>query len=140
VNYEHCTTVTSIKRVVVKEKRSSFELINTSRISVEKIKVDGCLISDNSERCDWLFVIKSCEEFAYFIELKGCDLKKAISQLESTIISTKDRFKDTSKKCYVVTSRVPKQGPSVQRFVREFYRKYSIVLVIKNIRATVDIH
>ncbi len=140
MNYEHCTTVTSIKRVVVKEKRSSFELINTSRISVEKIKVDGCLISDNSERCDWLFVIKSCEEFAYFIELKGCDLKKAISQLESTIISTKDRFKDTSKKCYVVTSRVPKQGPSVQRFVREFYRKYSIVLVIKNIRATVDIH
>jgi ABC-type uncharacterized transport system ATPase subunit len=47
------------------------------------MKVYGCLITEG-ERCDYLIV--SCEDkLAFFVELKGHDLKKAIGQIDSFI-------------------------------------------------------
>ena len=139
MSYELCTSVVKDTRVVVRENRSSFELVNEERHTIEKVKVDGCLITGDHERCDWLLVAKCNPDVAYFIELKGCDLKKAISQLGATLKATKDRYNSTNRKCYAVTTRVPKQGPSVQKLAREFYKEHSVPLEVKNIRASVEV-
>ena len=139
MNYHKCTTITNAKKIVVKECRSSFELVNPSLVAVEKIQVDGCLIDDDSERCDWLFVIKSHCETAFFVELKGCDIKKAVSQLGATLTATRGRFKNARITCFAVTSRYPSQGPSVQKLTREFYRRFSVPLLVKNARKIVNI-
>lgn len=124
---------------MVKECRSSFELANPSRVPVEKIQVDGCLIDDGSERCDWLFVFKTHCDIAFYVELKGCDIKKAVSQLGATLAATRERFKNSQITCFAVTSRYPSQGPSVQKLVKDFYRKFSVQLIVKNCRKIVNI-
>ena len=139
MSYEKCTSVVKDTRVVVQENRSSFELVNEARHAIEKVKVDGCLITGDQERCDWLLVAKCNPDVAYFVELKGCDLKKAVSQLGATLNATKDRYKSTNRKCYAVTTRVPKQGPSVQMLARAFYKEHSVPLEVKNIRASVKV-
>jgi hypothetical protein len=139
MNYDRCTTVSIDKSIVVRESRSSFELSNPSRLPVQKIQVDGCLIDNDSERCDWLFTFTTNIEIAFYIELKGCDVRKAVSQLGATLAATRDRFKDAQITCYAVTTRYPSQGPSVQRLTKEFYRKYSVPLIVKNGRKTVEI-
>jgi len=139
LTYEKCTSVVNDTRVVVQENRSSFELVNEARHTIEKILVDGCLITGNQERCDWLLVAKCNPEAAYFVELKGCDLKKAISQLGATLNATKARYKLIKRRCYAVTTRVPRQGPSVQMLARAFYKEHSVTLEVKNIRASVKV-
>lgn len=140
MNYKGCTTVENGSKIVVQDNRSSFALINKNKIEVEKIQIDGCLITGEAERCDWLLVAKCSEgEIAYFVELKGSDLDKAISQLGNTLKATQNRYKSAQRKCYAVTTRVPKYGPSVQMLVSEFYKKYAVLLIVKNIRASEEV-
>jgi hypothetical protein len=139
LNYEKCTSVVKNSRVVVQENRSSFELVNEPRHRIERVEVDGCLITGDQERCDWLLVVKCNPEVAYYVELKGCDLKKAVSQLGATLKATKDRFALINRKCYAVTTRVPRQGPTVQKLARAFYKEHSVLLEVKNIRASVNV-
>ncbi|MCI5162274.1 MAG: hypothetical protein D3917_09700, partial [Candidatus Electrothrix sp. AX5] len=115
MNYKKCTTVVNDSKVVVKEHRSSFQLCNAARLKIEKIQVDGCLIDDVRERCDWLLVNREEKKRALYIELKGADIGKAIRQLEATLGYTKKDFPQCERECYVVSTRVPKHGPSVHR-------------------------
>ena len=59
---------------------------NDSRHSIRQFKIDGEVISKNSEaaRCDYLLLNDDAKR-AYYIELKGSDLEKAIQQIESTV-------------------------------------------------------
>ena len=139
MDYSKCMTIESSSKIVVRENRSSFELINDRKYKVEKIQVDGCLITGDKERCDWLLVVKSAEATAHFVELKGSDLKKAISQLGATLNDTKEHLKKTQRRCYAVTTRVPKQGPSVQKLAQAFYKEHAVLLIVKNIRASVKV-
>lgn len=73
------------KIVIARDKGEKSKYIgnNDSEKLVAKYKVDGGLIN-NGEKCDYLVLDKN-ERIAYFIELKGSDLIKAIKQIESTI-------------------------------------------------------
>ncbi|MCI5212568.1 MAG: hypothetical protein D3910_28125, partial [Candidatus Electrothrix sp. ATG2] len=120
MNYKKCTTVVNDSNVVVKEHKSSFQLCNTARLKIEKIQVDGCLIDDARERCDWLLVNREEKKRALYIELKGNKIDKAIWQLEATLGYTKTDFSQCKKECYVISTRVPKHGPSVHRRAIDF--------------------
>lgn len=139
MNYKKCTTVVNDSKVVVKEHRSSFQLCNAARLKIEKIQVDGCLIDDVRERCDWLLVNREEKKRALYIELKGADIGKAIRQLEATLGYTKKDFPQCERECYVVSTRVPKHGPSVHRRIIEFYKKNKAALTVKNVCAAVEI-
>jgi hypothetical protein len=139
MNYKKCTTIVDHSKVVVKEHKSSFELRNTARLKIEKIQVDDCLINDTRERCDWLLINREEKMRALYIELKGADIDKAVRQLEATLRYTKADFSQCKKECYIVSTRVPKHGPSVHRRTIDFYKKNKATLVIKNVRAVVEL-
>lgn len=89
----------SVRQVTLYEKKNKdkknvciyiAELASPRRIVV--YKVDDCLIGEGEEKCD--FLILDCDhEAAYFLELKGSDLFKAISQLNASL----DRLLPTLK-------------------------------------------
>ena len=58
---------------------------NTKRQYVRHFKVDGEIFTGTVEtRCDYL-LLNDDTKTAYYIELKGSDLSKAIQQIENTI-------------------------------------------------------
>ena len=82
---EHCdcTKCTDNKVINAEENKRVFSVQNKSRKLVCKIEIDGCVIKKGI-KCDYLFVIP-LDEKAFFVELKGQDLLKAIKQLDSSI-------------------------------------------------------
>ncbi|MBS4637733.1 hypothetical protein [Aeromonas caviae] len=141
MDYATCSVSCTDSKVVVQENQSRFEVINKSKLKITKVQVDGCLINDDREKCDWIIEVEKSKEdkHALFIELKGCNLDKAISQLQSTLNDTKDRYKSHHKECYAVTSRVPKHGATVRKRNLEFHKKNNVVLFVKNLRASIQI-
>ena len=69
------------------------------------MKVYGCLITEG-ERCDYLIV--SCEDkLAFFVELKGHDLKKAIGQIYSSITKLLTEIQEFKVHARIVLNRNP---------------------------------
>ena len=134
MDYAKCSTATTDSRIVLRENRSKFELINSEKLQVEKIKVDGCLISDARPRCDWVLVSNEKNK-ALYVELKGCEIDRAIEQLKSTLTYTRERYSNYNKKCFVVSTRVPKHGSSMRRRCLDFYNKTKVTLCVKNVQS-----
>lgn len=59
---------------------------NKARDDVRHFQIDGGVLpkGKDPERCDFL-LLNDSNQRAYFIELKGSDIKKAISQIETTV-------------------------------------------------------
>jgi hypothetical protein len=71
--------------IVCSENKSTYRYVNKSRQHVAKIKVDGGLVpSTDTKKCDWL-LINWDSAHSFFVELKGCDVKKAIDQINATL-------------------------------------------------------
>ena len=132
MNYADCTITTKNSTIPVKENKSKLEVSNPNRLPVQKIKVDGCLISDNQEKCDWIIALEIPSPKAFFVELKGCNLDKAISQLKATLTATKAKFKNHDKSCYAVTTRIPKHGPDMRKRCIDFHKETNSTLSVRN--------
>lgn len=118
-------TVKHIGNVSLSEKKSSCLFKNPNKIDVYKVKVDGGLISDYRERCDYLVHWeKEQNSFVFFVELKGGDVDKACRQLERTIDYTKEKFGDfENKHCIIVCSKYPSVDSTVQRYKQIMKKK-----------------
>ena len=98
------------KTIVVKDSRNKqeYRVTNDNGKEICKIRVDGCLIKEG-ERCDYL--ILACEDkTAFFVELKGHDLQKALSQIDSSITKVKNEiqeFKEFKIYARIVLNRNP---------------------------------
>ena len=98
------------KTIVVKDSgnKQEYRVTNDNGKEICKIKVDGCLIKEG-ERCDYLILY--CEDkSAFFVELKGHDLQKALSQIDSSINKLKDEIPELQEfKIYarIVLNRNP---------------------------------
>lgn len=139
MDFEKCSQKTKGARVVVQENRSKFEVLNPGGIEMTKVQVDGCLITDHRERCDWVLSLEKPIKKAMFVELKGKDVLKAISQLKSTLGLTQSKYHNYQRECYVVTTRVPKDGSEIRRRRIDLKKKMNSTLSIKNVKATVSI-
>lgn len=64
---------------------------NVSGHEIRQFKIDGEVITKNADtaRCDYLLLNDDAKS-AYYIELKGSDLEKAIQQIESTVRMLQD--------------------------------------------------
>lgn len=118
-------TLTSCGTISVEENKMKCIFDNAEKIKAYKTKVDGGLICDNSlEKCDYMVYWTNKSSFVYYIELKGSNVSKALSQLTNTIELTKNEFKDYSiKSCVVICSRFPQLDSSIQIFQKKLKEK-----------------
>ncbi len=80
---EERTTNSTIVFKDPKGGRSKYYVHNIGKKIIEKYKIDGILLKDE-EKCDnglWIVI----DNKLFLIELKGCDLTKACSQISSTL-------------------------------------------------------
>ncbi|MBL7784628.1 MAG: hypothetical protein JNM36_01880 [Chitinophagales bacterium] len=73
------------QNISVEENKRKYLASNTQQNTFALYRIDGCVIKDG-ERCD--FLLLKCEEngiIAYFIELKGSDLTRALEQINASI-------------------------------------------------------
>lgn len=90
------------------EMGKKFRFDNPGRKTICKVQVDGCLITGNSVKCDYVF--KVCEGNEYFlVELKGNDVDHAVKQIEATFLHVNSRLRERPErfKGRIVSSRVP---------------------------------
>lgn len=102
-------------KVTCEESRRTYCLKNDGKF-IMNCRIDGGAIKEDKtvpnglQKCDFLYFIKSIEDIAILIELKGVMIKKAIQQILSTFKIYGELLKSYSK-VYVriiVTSSVPK--------------------------------
>lgn len=130
-----CSTTSKNKIFTFKEQKSSLTLENKEEALSTKIEVDGCEISDNGLKCDFLHLKYDTEEkriLEIYIELKGQDLDHAIKQIERTISILSDSPKSFPKVSYIICTRSPMSSTEIQIYARKFKEKYNSKLIIKS--------
>lgn len=137
MNFIECTEEKMDKIVPVSEKGMKFIISNAGKVRIRKVIVDGCLIDDERERCDYLFEIYKPSSLVLYVELKGCGIKKACSQLEATLGYCQSRHAGMKRRCYIVASRVPKALPGVQVLKKRFVTRHGVQLIVKTRNANV---
>ena len=124
---EECTDTKIVFQDGASKSKMCFS--NPSRKSVQKIRVDNCLIKEG-KRCDFLLIDDNNVE--YFIELKGKQVEYACTQLMETI---KKITRDMSvlKHAFVISSACPLTTTEVQVYKSMFKRIYNSQLHVKNV-------
>ena len=106
--------------VVCAENKNRHILNNPTRLKVYKYQIDGDILNDSdSEKCDDIIEVEtSGKPTVFVIELKGSDIKKAISQISSTI----NRYNLTSS--YNVRPRIIIHKARTQKVHDSAYRNF----------------
>lgn len=111
--------------IVVEENKRIFRIQNPNRRSIDQIQVDGCKITDNSIRCDYLFIDVDTKK-KIFVELKGKNVDHAVKQIVATV---KRLAPSELCKASIVCSSSP-VGTGAQRFV-QLLKKQNVLLTIR---------
>ena len=96
-----CETILQDQKIVLREHSRSTTFNNRSRRSIRRIRIDDCVIRDG-KRCDYLLILQDTN-VEYFVELKGCQVRHAIDQLESTIKAVSADSRKLEKHCFVIS-------------------------------------
>jgi len=127
-----CCKIISYKNISLKDKKSPnvFILINQLKRNIGKIKLDECDDYKNiGQRCD--FVINCPDKnITIFIELKGKNLKKALSQLKNSIYKLK-KYSCNTIYAFCILTRTPRTTAEIQNIKKDF-RKDNIFFDSKN--------
>ncbi|MFN7414725.1 MAG: hypothetical protein ACK5RT_12605 [Dolichospermum sp.] len=115
------------KTIVVRDSgnKQEYRVTNDNGKEICKIKVDGCLIKEG-ERCDYL--ILACEDkSAFFVELKGHDLQKAVGQIDSSLTKLITEIKEFNIYARIVLNRnpTPDINSSVEIKLRKRLKKHN---------------
>ncbi|MDR2633266.1 MAG: hypothetical protein LBC51_06540 [Treponema sp.] len=101
---------------------------------VAKIRIDGCVIPDNTVKTyDYLLLCTAIKK-AVFIELKGNKVKTAIEQLPATLDNEKVKkpLEHYKIKAYAVVTIFPKSNTGTQTMqdkFRERHKEYPLMVV-----------
>ena len=128
MNFGDCEFITQRRKIVLEENRRKIMIRNPREERIRRILVDGCAISVG-KRCDYLLIGPDNSE--YFIELKGCHIQHAISQLETTIKQLGAKTKHINRCSIIISSRCPLITPKIQQLTLYFKRKLMSSLIIK---------
>jgi len=93
---------------VAKENNKQFRIESSSNSVICRLKIDGCIINDNTiVKCDYVFKICDIDKLI-FVELKGTDVNHAIQQIVTTLDNLKHLIKTSSIEAYIISSSVPR--------------------------------
>ncbi len=130
-----CTTKSSDSMIKIDDPGSkgqrSLVLENKNRLEISKVRCDGCLFNSSSQKCDWIVEFHKEDSYAFFIELKGTDIKKAIDQLTSTIKMTKTLYGNHKKSGFIVAKSYPKSRTLIDKARRDLSRNHNCTLHTK---------
>lgn len=139
----NCSTERNDPKIAVSEKGRTFRLENPNRRTVTQVKVDGCLITGERERCDYLFVVPHQTtpptHRVCYVELKGKHIEKAISQIIATMEFTKAQYIGFGKEAYIVSSRVPAENPATQAGRIKLRKEYKASLLVRSSELSVSV-
>lgn len=92
--------------IVCEENKMKYTAHNINLAVVYRYRIDGDVITDREyKRCDYL-VENETAKGAYFVELKGVNIKDAFAQIESTIRFFSDRLVGYNIHSRIVCSRI----------------------------------
>ena len=116
-----CETLDTDAEITRSENGRALIVTNAPRWQVGVVEVDGCLINDNSKRCDWMVRLPLSKKISKgiasskLIELKGSNVLKAFQQLEATLIHpavANDRV--SINECFIVSKISPSFTGTIQ--------------------------
>lgn len=82
--FGYCEVTLTDPRIVCAEGKSRLVFENAVRVEVRKVRVDGCLVTGNKRRCDFL-IIEPNERRFHYVELKGAKVLDGLEQIRATI-------------------------------------------------------
>ncbi|RAJ06575.1 hypothetical protein LX64_01702 [Chitinophaga skermanii] len=128
---KNCKETSNNKVFTFTERQSKLTLLNKDEVSSTKVHVDGCAISDNGVKCDYLHLVED-KNLEIYIELKGQDLRQAMKQIERTISILGSKKQQQKLKSYIICSRSPLASTEIQQYDRTFRKHYNCQLIIKS--------
>jgi len=126
---DNCTEIVKHPTIVLCENKRKMIFLNPNRNQVKKIIVDGCAIIEG-KKCD--FLVHDKDEYEFFIELKGKNIKRACEQLEASILQLSRSPKVNEKHSIVISSACPLITPTIQKLKKYFKKQFNSNLIIKN--------
>jgi hypothetical protein len=129
-----CTETLTHTRIKVDDKRSLrwAVFLNPRRAAIEKIRVDGCLVT-KSVAADWIVSKANCVDVV--VELKGRDVGHAIQQVVATL-----RFWSKHAECkqkdhlaaLIVCTQYPRDNTKIERARRQIAQQHHAPLHVKS--------
>ena len=133
-----CIVKTQESNIKFEENQKKIIFRNPSRLVFLKVDVDGCTITGKDIRCDKL-LLSSVEHQEYYVELKGTDVKHAISQIEETIKKLGEF--DDCRRAYIISTNVaPAFTTYIQMKAKFFKDKFKASLVVREKQLTVALY
>jgi len=127
---KRCRVTTRDKLIVCEENKRKITFVNSDETEVEKVKVDGCEITDNNvNKCDYLVIKNAIERY---VELKGGDIRHAIKQISSTINILSTNPSKGFKESFVISSKCPLSSAELKVYKKKFKQNFNSTLLIKN--------
>ena len=109
---------------------------NPKRSEIYQYHVDGEVITNSTERCDWLLLVDDeKKKSAYLIELKGMDVNSAVRQLEATEKILRKALTGYDIKYRIIASKTTHSILSTPAVLKA-KRKYGDALIIKGVQMT----
>ncbi len=117
-----CTECKSHPIIVVSEFKTEYRMMNPLGKTICVTKMDGCYLK-NCVSCDFLIV--NCDDKkAYFVELKGSDVFRALEQVEKTLEEVREDLSGYQCFARVVPTKVPvpniRNNPKTMRTRKAF--------------------
>lgn len=134
-----CKGVITNKVIVLSDIGTSTQLSveNKEGWNVDHKLIDGCVIV-HGERCDhYLKIINDQKASHLFVELKGCDVEKAVKQILSTIKSGVININNNEKKhAAVVSTRNPLNSTETSKLKKKMLMSEKLNLHFYKMKAS----
>ena len=133
-----CVEKCKDKIIVFKDpgnNKCEMRFLNPNEREVEKIRVDGCVITEG-KKCDFMLKTDSDENY---VEIKGKGVLYACEQIEETIKKISANPKTYPKNSYVISTGTPKVSGKIQVLKKKFKSSYSSTLKIQTRRCEIAI-
>ena len=106
INKPH-TNFTRNQNITLEENGKRYYIKNLNNECIAKVKIDGGLISSSKDSKADFMVIRCDKNIIYIIELKGSDVRKACSQILSTLKILTSLVGTAPIYARIICSRVP---------------------------------
>jgi hypothetical protein len=103
--------------------------LNDKRETFTTIRIDGCVIK-NARACDW--VLEKSDSGRIAIELKGCDVDHAATQIEATFAYFRAAgLNDLKFAGLIICTKYPRHDTKVARIQQRLAKLYAAPLRVK---------